>query len=177
MGVGRRNPRIVLDTDVVPVPPAVAGIFDHPGARGENRRSASRGKIGALVHPAVTQDRMPTHAEGRRQPRTVDRRAEQGTSDALSIPVDVFGNTVTCLEPVDLHFPTAQDQRRGHDVAIIRYRSVGGVEALEQHAEMVTGPDVALEIDIIGEGADYGGHDPVGNIGLGSCLIKAGIDG
>ncbi len=73
MGIAGAHVAGVADLDVIAVAAMPAGIAHHAVGGGHDRRSHRRAIIDALVHAAVTQDRVEAHAEAGGLVRALDR--------------------------------------------------------------------------------------------------------
>src|SRR3546814_2010298 len=84
MGIGGLVGLVVSEADVF-AEAAEALPLHHDAVSGrQDRRPARRGKVQALVHSGVTEDRMVALAEERRQAASVDR-SEEHTSELQSL--------------------------------------------------------------------------------------------
>src|SRR5687768_6984853 len=126
MSVSRRDLLVVLDANIVAVTALVADLFDHTVAGGVNRRPGGGREVHARMHLAEPQDGVTPHAEFRGNPRTIDRRAQQRLTDALTLPVKVINDAVARLVAVQLHLPAAESQRRIQDITVTGRRTLIG---------------------------------------------------
>ena len=150
----------VSDADVLAVAAVALGDLHFAGARGVDRRAGRRGEVDALVHAVVAQDRMPAHAEPRRQAGAIDRGAHQELAQALAGTVEVGDAPVGQLEAVAFEQAAVDRERRIQQVAAAH--DLGAVlerDRLEQRLEPVALTHVTLEIDVPAEQLDQADRD------------------
>ena len=128
------------------------------GAGGQDRRARRRAEIDAGVHGAVAQDRMLAQAEARRHLRGIHRRAQEGAHHALALGVVELVGAGLGPEADHRHRALAEMQLAGQQAAGMGDLAVAGDELLEQHGEFHADLQLALEVDVVGEGADELDH-------------------
>ncbi len=128
------------------------GVFDDTIAGGLDRRTDRRGEVDAGMHLHEAEDRVETHAEGRRHARAQNRRGHQEAADILAVFVvilDVAGAArLVRIETVGagLGLDFGVQQIAGFDGA-----AAFGDFTVENQLEGVAGLDVAFEVELVRE--------------------------
>ncbi len=153
--VGRGVAAVVADADVAAVTAVPADPLDDAVAGGEHRRAPRRGEVDAAVHLGITENGVLAQPIARRQTGTVDRRAQQRLAHAVTFLVEVVGPPAARRVAVDAQRAPAQGELGVQQVALAYRRARIVEEALEQHLETVAALNLALEVDVVAEGADH----------------------
>src|SRR3546814_3123236 len=153
MGIGGLVGLVVSEADVF-AEAAEALPLHHDAVSGrQDRRPARRGKVQALVHSGVTEDRMVALAEERRQAASVDGGFHQAGLDAAAGRIEEPGVAVAGRIAVDAEGAFAQREGGVNEAAGVLGAKAAIVEYLVPKGEAVTGLDVTLDVHRVAEDA------------------------